>query len=81
MNPIDIFVFTLSVPALWLMGRKKKFCFIIFTVVNFLMMAICLGSDPILWGVMGIQVIYVGFNIRNFILWKKSEEAVIEEKK
>jgi nicotinamide riboside transporter PnuC len=74
MNSIDIMVFALSIPALWLMGKKKKSCFFIFLVVNILMIILCLATVPRLWGVMGMQFVYMGFNVRNFILWKKSEE-------
>ena len=72
----DILVFVLSIPALWLMGKKRKSCFFIFTLVNFLMAYICLTNDPKLWGVLGMQFIYTVFNVRNYILWSKSEADV-----
>ena len=74
LNISDIFVFILSIPALWLLGRKKKISFVIFTFVNVLMISICIDSDPILWGVMAMQFVYIGFNVRNYVLWAKSEK-------
>jgi len=80
LNPVDISIFVLSVPALWLMGNKKKSCFVVFTLVNILMVTICLASEPKLWGVMAMQFVYMAFNVRNFILWTKSDTKTETEK-
>lgn len=63
--------FAFTIPALWLMGRKDKRCFILFTVVNVLFVYV--GCKNGLYGLVGMSVIYMVFNVRNYLMWRRQE--------
>jgi len=73
MNWADMTAFALTVPALYLMGKKNKNCFILFTVVNFLIVYLALSGNEKMPGLVMMSVVYTFFNIRNYILWKRQE--------
>ena len=68
---IDMVAFVLSVIALYMLGNKKKACFVIFSLTNLLVGIIAVQNN--LLGLLLMQFTYFGFNIWNWKKWKKDE--------
>jgi nicotinamide riboside transporter PnuC len=73
-DKLDILSFILILPSLYLLGEKKKLCFVIFSITNVLMSYVAIDKE--LYGLLGMNIVYFIFNIVNWIKWNKDEQAV-----
>lgn len=66
---LDLLVIIFIIPALWFMGNKNRICFPFYLVSNVLSIIVCYYSG--LWGLIAANGIFMVFNIRGWIKWKK----------
>jgi nicotinamide riboside transporter PnuC len=74
MNWADILASVLTVVALFLMISKNRACFVLFTIGNILFIYVSITKS--MWGLMGMNFIYMGFNTYGFIAWGRSDDSV-----
>lgn len=66
-------------PALYLLGNKKKVCFIMFSMGNVLWIIVSVIDRR--WGAVLSLCVYTIFNIRNYIKWRNDEKQSRSKKK
>jgi nicotinamide riboside transporter PnuC len=71
---IDLISLLLVVPGLWLLGNKNKKAFVLFVLSNFTVGYVAIVKS--LPGLLIMQLVFLLFNIRNYILWRNDEANV-----
>lgn len=68
---MDIIAGILELVAIWIVGNRNKYAFILFVIANILW--IITASSHHMYGLILVCVPAVFINIHNFIKWRKDE--------
>jgi len=71
---IQVLIPVLTLIGLWLLGDKKRIAFMIFNACQLLIIYSAITTKS--WGILAMSIIYIVFNIINFIKWRKPITAI-----
>jgi len=72
MNTIlQVLAIALTMISLIMLGNKNRKAFILFVITNLLVIYLTLQAKPLVWSTIGVNIVFIAFNIRNFVKWGK----------